>query len=497
MTTKLNANPLVQYLQKPAGDFTKADIIKFIENNGIQMVNFRYAGRDGRLKTLHLMINDFDYLDTFLSSGERVDGSSLFANIEAGSSDLYVIPRFATAFINPFAEAPTIDILCAYFDKDGNPFADAPEYLLRKAHRALYDATGMTFEAMGELEYYVISPVDALFAATDQRSYHESEPFCKWTNFRTAAMRAIAQAGGLIKYGHSEVGNFTLDGQLYEQNEIEFIPTRLENAADQLVIAKWIIRTMAHRYGVTVTFAPKITLDKAGSGMHIHTRLWKDGRNVLIENGQLTDTAKHVIAGYLSLAPSLTAFGNTNPTSYFRLVPNQEAPTSICWGDRNRAALVRVPLGWSVDVNMSKIANPLEPDRKIDFSPKQTVEFRCSDGSADVYQLLAGLAVAVRHGFEMKDALSYADHTYSGIADGGKRYADAPPFAYLPASCAESADALEKQRTVYEHYGVFSPGMIDGILAKLRAFDDRQLRQEITGYPDKMRELIQLYFHCG
>ncbi|MDR2362697.1 MAG: glutamine synthetase family protein [Prevotellaceae bacterium] len=497
MTTKLNANPLVQYLQKPAGDFTKADIIKFIENNGIQMVNFRYAGHDGRLKTLHLMISDFDYLDTFLSSGERVDGSSLFANIEAGSSDLYVIPRFATAFINPFAEVPTIDILCAYFNKDGNPFADAPEYLLCKAHRALHDATGMTFEAMGELEYYVIGPVDELFAATDQRGYHESEPFCKWTHFRTAAMRAITQAGGLIKYGHSEVGNFTLNGQLYEQNEIEFIPTRLENAADQLMIAKWIIRTMAHRYGITVTFAPKITLGKAGSGMHIHTRLWKDGRNVLIENGRLTDAAKHVIAGYLSLAPSLTAFGNTNPTSYFRLVPNQEAPTNICWGDRNRAALVRVPLGWSVEVNMSKVANPLEPVRKIDFSPKQTVEFRCSDGSADIYQLLAGLAVAVRHGFEMEDALSYANHTYAGITGSGKQDADTPTFAHLPASCAESADALEEQRTAYERYGVFSPGMIDGILTKLRAFNDRKLRQEITGHPDRMQELIRLYFHCG
>jgi glutamine synthetase len=229
--------------------------------------------------------------------------------------------------------------------------------------------------------------------------------------------------------------------------------------------------------------------------MHIHTRLWKDGRNVLIENGRLTDSAKRVIAGYLSLAPSLTAFGNTNPTSYFRLVPNQEAPTNICWGDRNRAALVRVPLGWSVEANMSRTANPLEPARKVDFSPKQTVEFRCSDGSADVYQLLAGLAVAARHGFEMENALPYADDTYAGAGSGNRDAAAS--FAHLPASCAESADALEMQRTVYERDGVFSPGMIDGILAKLRAFDDRQLRQEIIGQPDKMRELIRLYFHCG
>ena len=55
-------------------------------------------------------------------------------------------------------------------------------------------------------------------------------------------MSYIAQAGGQIKYGHSEVGNFTLDDKIYEQNEIEFLPVRAEEAADQLVIAKVRLR---------------------------------------------------------------------------------------------------------------------------------------------------------------------------------------------------------------------------------------------------------------
>ena len=62
-------------------------------------------------------------------------------------------------------------------------------------------------------------------------------------------MQYIAQAGGQIKYGHSEVGNFTLNGKIYEQNEIEFLPTRVEDAADQLMIAKWVIRNLAYEYG--------------------------------------------------------------------------------------------------------------------------------------------------------------------------------------------------------------------------------------------------------
>lgn len=253
----------------------------------------------------------------------------------------------------------------------------------------------MEFEVMGELEYYVVSNKEELFWASDQKGYHESTPFNKGQELRVLAMKYIAETGGLIKYGHSEVGNFTKDDLMYEQNEIEFLPTTLEDAADQLMIAKWILRTLAYQYGVDLTFAPKITVGKAGSGLHIHTRLMKEGKNQMIQDGVLTDNALKAIAGYLDLAPSLTAFGNTNPTSYFRLVPHQEAPTTVCWGDRNRSVLVRVPLGWTTGANeMVKDANPLEKVSHADHSVKQTVEFRCPDGSADIYLLLAGLAVA-------------------------------------------------------------------------------------------------------
>ena len=117
----LNANPIVTFLQKPAASFTKADIINYIVSNEIRMVNFMYPGGDGKLKMLNFVINDLDYLDTILTCGERVDGSSLFSFIQAGSSDLYVLPRFRTAFVDPFAEIPTITMLCSYFDKDGHP----------------------------------------------------------------------------------------------------------------------------------------------------------------------------------------------------------------------------------------------------------------------------------------------------------------------------------------------------------------------------------------
>ena len=411
----MSANKLVAFLQKPSSMFTKEDIISFIQQNDIRMVNFMYPAGDGRLKTLNFVITDLAYLNAILTCGERVDGSSLFSFIEAGSSDLYVIPRFRTAFVDPFAEIPTLSMLCSFFNKDGEPLESAPEHTLHKASKAFTKVTGMQFQAMGELEYYVIAPDAGVFEATDQRGYHESGPYAKFNEFRTQCMSYIAQAGGQIKYGHSEVGNFTLDGYIYEQNEIEFLPVDVEQAADQLMIAKWIIRNLAYKLGYNVTFAPKITAGKAGSGLHIHMRMMKDGKNVMLEDGALSQTARKAIAGMMELAPSITAFGNTNPTSYFRLVPHQEAPTNVCWGDRNRSVLVRVPLGWSAKTDMCMLANPLEKESHFDTSIKQTVEMRSPDGSADLYQLLSGLAVACRHGFELDNALEIAERTYVNV----------------------------------------------------------------------------------
>lgn len=495
----MNANQLVMALEKPASEFTKADIISYIKEEEIEMVNFMYPAADGRLKTLNFVINDEAYLDAILTCGERVDGSSLFPFIEAGSSDLYVVPRFRTAFIDPFADEMTLVMLCSFFNKDGEMLASSPEYTLRKACKAFTDVTGMEFQAMGELEYYVISDNDDdLYPATDQKGYHESAPYAKFNDFRTECMKSIASIGGQIKYGHSEVGNFTLNGKIYEQNEIEFLPVRADYAADQLMLAKWVIRNKASQYGYDVTFAPKITAGKAGSGLHVHMRIMKDGQNQMLKDGVLSETARKAIAGMMELAPSITAFGNTNPTSYFRLVPHQEAPTNICWGDRNRSVLVRVPLGWSGKTDMCMLANPLEAPSHYDTTQKQTVEMRSPDGSADLYQLLAGLAVACRHGFEMENALEVAEKTYVNVNIHQKENEDKlEQLAQLPDSCAASADCLQKQRTAFEQYGVFSSAMIDGIITKLRSYGDKTLRIELQDDQGEMLKLVRRYFHCG
>ena len=497
----LNPNQVVAYLGKRPEEFTREDILRYITENGIRMVDFMYPAEDGRIKTLNFTVNNLEYIETVLTEGERVDGSSLFPSfIEAGNSDLYVIPRYRTAFVDPFQENPTLCLLCSYYDKNGQVFDCSPHATLMRAEAAFEKSTGMQFEAMGELEYYVVRKADPLFPATDQKGYHESEPFAKMNDFRRDCMIYVAQTGGQIKYGHSEVGNFTLDGEIWEQNEIEFLPSPVETAADQLVLAKWVIRNLAYKRGLDVSFAPKITTGKAGSGMHIHMRLMKDGRNATLgKDGKLSTEALRAIAGLMEMAPSITAFGNKNPTSYFRLVPHQEAPTNVCWGDCNRSALVRVPLGWTSGVDLCAKTNPIEVSVPRDTTLKQTFEMRSPDCSADTYQLMAGLCVACRIGLEMPEdqALKIAREKYVDMdIHKAENAAKLATLKQLPTCCAESATALEEVRKVYEAADVFRPKMIDGIVKALRSFDDANLHEAARNDKDLMARLVKEFYDC-
>ena len=493
----MNPNTMVKHLQKPANEFTKYDIIKFIDDHQIEMLNFRYVGEDGKLKTLNFVITSKDYLESILSTGERVDGSSLFSHIEAESSDLYVIPRFRTAFVNPFTEQPSLDILCSFYTKDGKALESAPEYILRKASRVFSAETGYIFKAMGELEYYIISDKKDLYPAKDQRGYHTSAPFANWECLRLEALQIIAQCGGKVKYGHSEVGNFTTETQMFEQHEIEFNPVDAEEAVEQLIIAKWILRMLGKKYGVTISFAPKITVGKAGSGLHIHFLAEKDGRNLMADDLGLTDIAKKMIAGILDKAQSLTAFGNTIPTSYLRLVPHQEAPTMVCWGDSNRSVLVRVPLGWIAKTNMIKDANPQERGDVPYIPGKQTVEFRVPDGSADIYHLMAAMILAAKEGLLSKNSLLRADELYTSVNIFNPPHKDVlDRLSALPASCAASAEYLKKDAGFYMRDGVFPQGTIESIISKLSAYDDQSLSERLFNKTDETEKLVEQYIHC-
>lgn len=492
-----NDNEVVGFLDKPATEITKEDLIRYVKENGIQFVQFRHVGGDGRLKTLGFVVTSEAELDRLLSEGERVDGSSLLPYVDPSSSDLYVVPRYRTAFRNPFTPLPTMDILCSYYTGEGERLAVAPENVLHRAHEVLRRETGLTLDALGELEYYIIFNSGHLYPVKSQKGYHESAPFCRGEVLRNRAMQALARAGVKVKYSHSEVGNICDNGREMEQHEIELAPVPLEESADQILVSMWMLRMLACNEGVTVTFAPKIVPGHAGNGLHIHSRLMRDGQSVMTKGGELSETALRAIAGYLTLAPSLTAFGNTVPTSYLRLVPHQEAPTHVCWGDRNRSALVRVPLGWLNVKDMARDANPQQVSDCPVQGGSQTVEIRCPDGSANIYLLLAGLAVAARHGLQMTDALDIAARQHIGVnifAEGQEDIRESLP--HLPASCAESAATLLAHRAIYEKDDVFPAAVIEQTAARLKRYHDEGLIERLSGNYEELSRLISEHLYC-
>lgn len=219
----------------------------------------------------------------------------------------------------------------------------------------------------------------------------------------------------------------------------------------------------------------------------------KDGRNVMLdEKKELSTEARKLIAGLMVMAPSLTAFGNTIPSSYLRLVPHQEAPTTVCWGMRNRAGLVRVPLGWTSSSDMSALANGLPAGlASVDASQRQTIEIRSGDGSANIPSYLAAIVVAGLHGFRLAEAEQIAWATF---LDGNANIDD---LEALPASCSDSAECLSQQRDLYEKDGIFSAMMINGQIKMLKSYNDSDLTQRIKADNAVLKQLIADSFHCG
>jgi len=203
-----------------------------------------------------------------------------------------------------------------------------------------------------------------------------------------------------------------------------------------------------------------------------------------------------MIAGILDLSDALTAFGNTIPTSYLRLVPKQEAPTTVCWGDRNRSVLVRVPLGWLGTGNMTSDANPNVVDDYRAFPSMQSVEFRAPDGSANIHNLLAGLIIASLHGLKMEDGEKLAESLYVDLDISEKL--NKPGFekyTHLPGSCWESAEALEKKRSFFEKDGIFPKGTIDKVINRLKSYDDKDLSERLFKKDEEIHQLVLQYLH--
>jgi len=484
-------NPLIMSLDKPKEDFTRKDLIKAVKIHDIERITFHYTGLDSKFKELKIPITNEYQLERILADGERVDGSSLFKGmVDASLSDLYVVPLYKSAFINPF-DNHSLDLTCRYFDKNGDLASFSLDNILGNAYKLFKEKTGFELFALGELEFFLIGEYkNNLFPANKQKSYHLSSPFLKNSEILDEMVRTISQITGCVKYAHSEVGFIDsirsnieeIKGKFAEQMEIEFLPAPIDDAGDYLMLSRWLIRNIAYRHNCIATFTPKLEEGVAGNGFHIHMALMKNNKNMMTnEENKLSKEAKKIIGGLCKYAESLTAFGNTVSSAYLRLVPNQEAPTKICWSDLNRSAMIRVPLGWTGLNNLSNKINP-ENDYFVDKEGRQTVELRSPDGSAIVYLLLAGITLAAEWGLSYEDSLSMADKYYvKGNIFNDKDLLNRLPS--LPKSCVESSKILLSSRDLYERDNIFPKSVIDYTSKMLYSENDENMNEILVDLP--------------
>jgi glutamine synthetase len=488
---KHDMRPLARWLGKDPRDFTRADLRRYCLETGVAVVNFHYPSIDGKLKELRLPVRDAAYLDRILAAGERVDGSSLFPGVlDTSASDLYVVPVYRWAFANPWA-ADELDIVCRFADHEGRPCELTPDNLLGTLHDSLKRDCGAELAALTELEFYMIlDREDERFTGRPQRNYHQSAPYLHGRAIADEILRVTTQVTGLVKYCHSEVGYIDkldspepeLDGKRVEQYELEFDLMPIDDLACWTAVARWIIRVVADRHSQSVTFLPKLDEDMAGSGLHVHLALYRDGANVMHDAaGELSEDALKLVGGVLKHAPALTGFGNSVAASYLRLVPHQEAPTRVCWGERNRSGLIRVPLAFGGDNLPAEVFNPAEDTAMANGHARPTVEFRSPDGSAFTYLLLAAITACVRDGLTDGKSAEFA----RSLQISGNLFEQPELVARLkslPAHAVEAADVLDRGRGFFEQSG-FPPRLIDVVIGKLRDEDDDQLSEKIRELP--------------
>ena len=442
-------------LGKPRSEWTIDDLVDLVSRRNIRIVSLMHAGGDGWIKTLDFVPRSVRHFTDIIQGGDRADGSNLFpgTGIPVGDSDIMLRPRIGSAFIDPFADVPSLVLMCGHVNRDGAPLRQSPDTIIRRAFELLREETGIELWALGEVEYYLGKRWDETdIYGADDRGYHATSPFVFGQGLRRQAMEILADIGVPMKYGHSEVGYIEAkktQGVIWEQHEIELALAPLPDAAEGILLTQWVLRNLAQQQGMRCSTDPMMLEGHAGSGLHFHFAPMKDGKPLPIDeaNGRLSEPTRWLIGGLVQMGAALMAFGNRVEGSFVRLMQAKEAPNTIVWGEYDRNALIRLPVV------------PTDEEGREVTTP--TIEFRLPDGSALPYLLMAGAALAMIRGRNTEDLDELLKRTSSQEAS------DSGDAVRVPQSFGEVAAALSRYRDTLETGGVFPPGVIDRVNARL------------------------------
>lgn len=365
-------------------------------------------------------------LPTALKEGIGFDGSSMgLVNIE--HSDLTLHPDPAT-FIAPMWETPGVAVMFTYLSNpDGTHFEGDCRGRLKMALDEL-EEKNMGLNTGPELEYFYVSRSNGSVTPYGAGGYFYIPPMDPTEDLKLDTMINLEAAGFQLDKIHHEVGQ--------GQQEINFRYADALKTADNVVLYKLVVKTIAEKKGVSATFMPKPFWGMNGSGSHYHQSMFdlKSGRNLFGDRDSETGLSRmafQYVAGILNHARGMSMVVAPIVNSYKRLVPHYEAPVYIAWGLGNRSAIVRVPLYPGDKAKVSRI------------------EYRHPDPSCNPY-----LATTVM----LKSGL-----------DGLKRKADPPEIfddnvynasglETLPEHLGEAVDVFEKDKVLTDALGDYISG---------------------------------------
>src|SRR4029453_3364346 len=438
------------------------EVIGLIKDKQVRAVDFRFVDLPGLWQHFTVSVKEFS-ADAF-EEGLGFDGSSIRGFQEIQESDMLLMPDPATAFLDPFAEAATLVLLCNVKDPvTGEDYTRDPRRIAIKAENYL-KSTGIADTAYfgPEAEFFIFDDVrfsqgyDHGFYYIDAKEgfwnsgkdekpnlgykprykegYFPVPPMDQLQDIRTEMMLTLEQVGVNVEVHHHEVATAG-------QAEIDMRFDSLLKMADNLLKYKYVIKQVARRHNKTVTLMPNPIFQDNAPGMPAPQSLWKGGKNLFFERGTYADLspmALHYIGGILKHAPALLAFCAPTTNSYRRLVPGYEAPINLIYSQRNRSAAVRIPL-----YSRSEKA--------------KRVEVRFPDPTANGYLAFSAMLMAGLDGIQNKI-------TPPGPLD--KDLYDLPPedlakVAKTPGSLGEVLDALEKDHDFLLKGDVFTRDVIE------------------------------------
>ncbi len=439
-----------------------------IKENKIEIVDLKFNDLPGLWQHFSIPVSELTEIDDPVKSiwieGIGFDGSSIRGFQKIQESDMILQLNPDTAVVDPGCEVPTLSIICDIYDPIAKkPYTRDPRYVAKKAEEFLrttgiadlsYWGPEMEFFIFNDIRfdqtencgYYYIDSIEGEWnSGRDEKpnlgykprykeGYFPVPPHDSLQDLRSKIILTMINIGIPVEVHHHEVATAG-------QCEIDMKFDTLVRMADKCMMYKYIVKNIARKNNMVVTFMPKPLFGDNGSGMHTHQSLWKDGRNIFFDPkgyALISQTAKYYIGGLLKHAPALMAFCAPTTNSYKRLVPGYEAPVNLAYSQRNRSAAVRIPV--------------------YTENPKtKRIEFRPPDCSSNPYLAFAAMLMAGIDGIlnKIDPGEPLEKNIYELEPEEAKR------IPTVPGSLEESLKALEKDHKFLLNGNVFTQDVID------------------------------------